>query len=48
MSKILIVPVNRHINVAAVAQAVANALPNAAVFNPLADLNRAQDLLIRL
>lgn len=45
MSKILIVPVNRHINVAAVAQAVANALPNAAVFNPLADLNRAQDLL---
>lgn len=45
MAKILVVPVNRHINIAAVAQTLAATLPDAAVFNPVADLVRAQDYL---
>lgn len=45
MSKILIVPVNRHINAAAVAQSLADKLPDAAVFNPVADCERAETLL---
>ncbi|MDO4434102.1 MAG: phosphate acetyltransferase [Alysiella sp.] len=45
MSNILIVPVNRHLNAGAVAQSLADSLPNAAVFNPLADAERAENLL---
>ena len=45
MSKILIVPVGRYANSGAVAQAVAATLPDAAVFNPLADAERAERLL---
>lgn len=45
MSKILIVPVGRHLHTAAVAQTMASALPDAAVFNPLADEKRAIELL---
>ena len=47
MSKILIVPVGRYANSGAVAQAVAATLPDAAVFNPLADAERAERLLAK-
>lgn len=45
MSTILIVPVGRHIPTAAVAKSVASALPDAGVFNPLTDTERAISLL---
>lgn len=45
MSYILIVPVNRHVNAATIAQAVAKALPDAAVYHPFADLERANTML---
>ncbi|XXQ69286.1 phosphate acetyltransferase [Neisseriaceae bacterium B1] len=45
MSYVLIVPVNRHVNAAAMAQAVAKAFPDAAVYNPFADLERANNML---
>ncbi len=45
MSKILIVPVGKNSDAAAVARAVAEKLPEAAVFNPLQDAGRANRLL---
>ncbi|WP_027008791.1 phosphate acetyltransferase [Conchiformibius kuhniae] len=45
MSHILIVPVGRHANTAAVSAAFAKALPDAALFNPAADAERALSLL---
>lgn len=47
MAYILVVPTNRHVNAAAVTQAVAKALPDAAVFNPLANLERANAMLVQ-
>ena len=45
MSKFLILPVTRHVNAAAVAQSVAQALPQAAVFNPVQDAHAVEQLL---
>lgn len=45
MAYILIVPANRHVNVAAIAQAVAKSLPDAAVFQPFADAVNANQML---
>ncbi len=45
MSKFLILPVTRHVNAAAVAQSVAQALPQAAVFNPVQDACAVEQLL---
>lgn len=45
MANILIIPTCAHVNVAEVAQSVALALPDAKVFNPLANLERAENLI---
>ncbi|RRD91531.1 phosphate acetyltransferase [Conchiformibius steedae] len=45
MAKLIIVPTGRHANTAAVAAALAKSLPDAAVFNPLAQADRAAELL---
>lgn len=45
MSYVLIVPVNHHVNTAKVAEMVAKSLPDATVFNPFSDLNRANEML---
>lgn len=45
MAYILVVPVNRHVNGAAIAQTLAKSLPDAVVFNPFADLERATTML---
>lgn len=45
MAKILIVPVCAHVDMPSVAKAVAAELPDAAVFNPLADIFEAEQLV---
>lgn len=45
MANILIVPVNRHTNSLAIAQALAKELNQTAVFNPFEDLSRANRML---
>lgn len=45
MSYTLVVPVNRHVNIVSAAQALAKSLPDATVFNPFADLERANTML---
>lgn len=45
MANILILPTCQHTNAADIAQSVAAILPGAVVFNPLADVSRAQNLI---
>lgn len=45
MANILVVPTCAHVNVAEASQAVAAVLPNAVVFNPMADAARAENLI---
>ena len=45
MANILVLPTCAHVDAAAVAQSIAAALPDAAVFNPLADAGRAANLI---
>ena len=44
MANILVLPTCAHVDAAAAAQSIAAALPDAVVFNPLADAKRAADL----
>jgi len=45
MANILVLPTCAHVDAAAAAQSIAAALPDAVVFNPLADAKRAADLI---
>lgn len=45
MANILVVPTCAHVNVAEAAKAVAAVLPDAVVFNPMADTERAENLI---
>ena len=45
MANILVLPTCAHVDAAAAAQSIAAVLPDAVVFNPLADAGRAADLI---